>query len=437
VINVPYFFRETENKPLRRFSSSARAAFGHFDRSANGWATIVLAAIVLVGGASRADASVGFELARPLVLFVKAKTRRTVGQAEFWRGQALHWRKPKAAIARYSAAIAQTPAQSALHVAALWQRAATRHRLGRSLEPARDLQRILASSSQAARWLREPAIAYLAVLFADSNWNGKAQIPGISTPQKTGVEVVRRGDKKVFVIHQRSYVLPARDAIINMERFFKGRFQQAHVRAVYLQVARLFFETARYAGVPALSKRFEQHWPDDAEAPRLALLDIRALMRTRRFAAARAAQKQYVARFAPGSRWWHKNNSSKARRLARRIRQRVLQAAARPRQPSSTWSPILPSRLQRAMMRAKISLTKRCRCLGLKASFWKLAVRVSPPRRDTLGVAGRVSSLTSTNPPTVVPSKCRRCVTRQLVGLRVARQPSATWGRTIVHVFAL
>lgn len=355
-------------------------------------------------------------LARPAVFFVPARQQpgrsgaqapRPAGAAEFWRAEALQAKTPAAALPLYSTAIAKASATSAIHAAALWQRAITHDRLDHDRQAARDLRRLLRLRSRAARWLRPHAIALSGVVFGDATWAGKSAIPGISPPApKTGV--VRRGGKTIYVIDNGPYMLEAKDAIENLERFFRRQWREPHVQPVYQAVAQLFYDTTRYDGVEPLVRRMSRHWPHHANAPQLALLCIDAYERQRLFKRARRARADFPRRFGPGSNWWRANARDGAA-LARA--RKLLGWIARPKsRPTPHLVPSLePQKLLQMIGRRQPPPWQRCAQLAPGPGMQRIVVEVSPQSRIRAMHARPRLSHGST--------RYWRCVERQLVGL--------------------
>ncbi len=128
--------------------------------------------------------------------------------------------------------------------------------------------------------LRAEAIQYLAISFAEKDWNGD----GVEDPE-TGVD--------------------------RLERFYRGRESEPHVREVYAKLGDIYFDTTEFFRAIAVYKRALDKYPYHPENPKLQDKVVMAYERQRDFDNALKERERLARDYTKGSDWYKKNRDNK------------------------------------------------------------------------------------------------------------------------------
>jgi len=127
--------------------------------------------------------------------------------------------------------------------------------------------------------LRPEAIQYLAISFAEPDWNGDT--------------------------------LPDPDAgLPRAEAFYKGRENEPHVREVYQRLGDILFDSTKYNDAIAVYKRLLEKWPDNPDAPKVQDKIVRSYERDRNLVAAAKEREALGRNYSKGSAWWNANKDN-------------------------------------------------------------------------------------------------------------------------------
>lgn len=127
--------------------------------------------------------------------------------------------------------------------------------------------------------LRPEAIQYLAISFAEPDWDGDT----LPDPE-TGLQRARK--------------------------YYSGREQEPHVREVYQRLGDLYFDTTKYVEAIEVYKSVLQGWPHDPEAPQVQDKIVRAYERDRNMVAAAQEREALGRNYSKGSEWYEKNKDN-------------------------------------------------------------------------------------------------------------------------------
>jgi len=145
--------------------------------------------------------------------------------------------------------------------------------------------------------LRAEAIQYLAVCFAEDDWDADG-----APDTETGVE--------------------------RIEKFYQGR-PDAYVAEVYQRLGDAYFDGARYGEARAVYKLALSRWPLRVEGPEMMDRMITTLERERRFDDAIREREEFTRMFGAGSEWEkHNRNRPDAIARARMLDEQALIQAA-------------------------------------------------------------------------------------------------------------
>lgn len=124
--------------------------------------------------------------------------------------------------------------------------------------------------------LRSEAVQYLALSFAERDWNGDG-----------------RAD--------------AEFGIPRLEQFYQGRESEPHVREVLVRLGDIWFERTEYARAAEAYQKAIARAPLAPDSPKLQERVVAAYDRLRSFEQALRAREALARDYAPGSRWYEEN----------------------------------------------------------------------------------------------------------------------------------
>jgi len=127
--------------------------------------------------------------------------------------------------------------------------------------------------------LRPEAIQYLGVSFAEPDWNGDS----VPDPE-SGLE--------------------------RINKFYKGRDAELHVREVYQRLGDIFFDSTKYAEAIAVYKTLLQKWPYYVDAPKVQDKIVRSYERDRNMIAAAKEREALGRNYTKGTDWYAQNKDN-------------------------------------------------------------------------------------------------------------------------------
>lgn len=146
--------------------------------------------------------------------------------------------------------------------------------------------------------MRPESIQYLAVSFAEDDWDGDQKPDGIN-----GIE--------------------------RAEKFYTGREKEKHVYEVYRRLADIYFDTTKYDDAIRVYKLILERFPYRVDNPDVQDRIITALERQRNFEAAMEERGRFSTLFGQGSEWEKRNQDNpKALKKAREYDEQALIQAA-------------------------------------------------------------------------------------------------------------
>ncbi len=153
-------------------------------------------------------------------------------------------------------------------------------------------------TGKASSTMRPESIQYLAVSFAEEDWDGDQQPDGISGLQRA-------------------------------EKFYTGREKEKHVYEVYRRLADIYFDTTKYDQAVEVYQLILKRFPYRADNPDIQDRIITALERQRSFEKAMGERENFSKLFGKGSEWEKRNqNNPKALKKAREYDEQALIQAA-------------------------------------------------------------------------------------------------------------
>jgi tetratricopeptide (TPR) repeat protein len=326
------------------------------------------------------------------------------GELQIW-----HW--PARALEAYKRVLESAPATSNFHAVALYQAGIASYRLGRSSDAAHYLDQLLGSSSPVARLLWRPAVDYLGLVFGDYTWDGQDTIDGIATQRPPRVERVPAKKRKIWIIRDDDGLV-FQDAIANIDRFFKGRYEQRQVHEVYRAMAQVYYDSSRLNGCLALVRLADERWPGHPDAPRFHDLRIRALEDLRNSKEAAAARSEFLVRFGRGSIWAEKNRDQPF--ALEWVRKRALDLSQEPKAAPPPRLASLPSEnLAQAVAHLPAPPWLRC-ATECGQTAWPALVKVS--------LAVDPDGMLRDGDPARSKGGFEDCLLRQLRGIKVQRE---------------
>jgi hypothetical protein len=127
--------------------------------------------------------------------------------------------------------------------------------------------------------LRPEAIQYLAVSFAEPDWDGDT-VPD----NETGLQ--------------------------RAETFYRGREKEPHVKEVFQRLGDLYFDTTKYPEAIAVYKALLGKWPYFADAPKIQDRIVRAYERNRDVVMASKEREMLGRNYTKGSEWYRQNQDN-------------------------------------------------------------------------------------------------------------------------------
>lgn len=153
-------------------------------------------------------------------------------------------------------------------------------------------------TGKAGSEMRPESIQYLAISFAEEDWDGDTEPDPVSAMERAN-------------------------------KFYKDRTAEGHVYEVYRRLADILFDTTKYEESIAVYKYSMQQWPHRPENPEIQDRVIVALERLRRFDDAIKEREEFTRLFGKDTEWEKQNiNNPKALKKARELDEQALIQAA-------------------------------------------------------------------------------------------------------------
>ena len=127
--------------------------------------------------------------------------------------------------------------------------------------------------------LRPEAIQYLAVSFAEPDWDGDT-VPDV----ETGLQ--------------------------RAETFYRGRESEAHVKEVFQRLGDIYFDSTKYPEAIAVYKALLNKWPYYAEAPKIQERIVRAFERDLNVVMAAKEREMLGRNYVKGTEWYRQNQQN-------------------------------------------------------------------------------------------------------------------------------
>ena len=208
-----------------------------------------------------------------------AETWTRIGEHHFDRGEL------GPALASYTNVMAYP--ESPYFDKALYKLAWTQYRADRYAEAVKRFDElvVLADKRRGAgkegSTLRNEAVQYLALSFAERDWNGDGKDDPESGLQRA-------------------------------EQYYAGRFEEPHVREVIRRLGDLWFERTEFARAAEVWQAVIKRWPMAADNPKLQERVVAAYDRLRSFEQALRAREALAKDYLPGGPWYEKNRDNPA-----------------------------------------------------------------------------------------------------------------------------
>jgi tetratricopeptide (TPR) repeat protein len=135
-------------------------------------------------------------------------------------------------------------------------------------------------SGQEGSDLRTEAVQYLGISFAEKDWNGDS----VDDPEQ-GIE--------------------------RIEKFYRGRENEKHVREIYAKLGDIYFDETEYFRAIQVYKKTLEKWPFDVANPKLQDKVVMAFERMRDFDNALKEREQLAHNYIKGSEWYKHNRDNK------------------------------------------------------------------------------------------------------------------------------
>jgi len=209
------------------------------------------------------------------------------------------------AIAAYRHVISLGSKKNAYFDEALYKLAWTYYRADRFTEAINNFDKLVVYSDKEedrtgkiGSAMRPEAVQYLAISFAEDDWDGDT--------------------------------LPdAESGIQRIEKFYKNRTKEKHVYEVYKRLGEIYFDTNKYDEAVAVFKLMLARWPNRPGNPEIQDKVILALERQRKFDQAMDEREEFTRLFGRGTQWEKKNrDNTKALKKAREYDEQALIQAA-------------------------------------------------------------------------------------------------------------
>jgi cellulose synthase operon protein C len=190
------------------------------------------------------------------------------------------------AIAAYQMVLSFGVKDNAYFDEALYKQAWTYYRADRFIDAIKHFDELVVFSDQEFQKtgkygseMRPEAIQYLAISFAEEDWDGDTQ-----PDPETGLQRV--------------------------DKFYAGRDKEKHVYEVYRRLADIYFDTTKYSESVKVYKLMLQRWPYRSENPEIQDRVILALERERKFDDAIKEREEFTRLFGKGTEWEQRNRSN-------------------------------------------------------------------------------------------------------------------------------
>lgn len=129
--------------------------------------------------------------------------------------------------------------------------------------------------------LRAEAVQYLGISFAEKDWNGDS-----IDDEETGLQ--------------------------RIEKFYRGREQEPHVREIYAKLGDIYFDETEYFRAIEVYKRTLAKWPYHPDNPKLQDRIVMAFERQRDFGHALAEREALARNYVRGTEWYKHNRDNEA-----------------------------------------------------------------------------------------------------------------------------
>lgn len=137
-----------------------------------------------------------------------------------------------------------------------------------------------AESGQEGSDLRAEAVQYLGISFAEKDWNGDS----VDDPEQ-GIE--------------------------RIEKFYRGRENEPHVREIYAKLGDIYFDETEYFRAVQVYKKTLEKWPYDPSNPKIQDKIVMAFERQRDFDNALKEREALAHNYLKGSDWYKHNRDNK------------------------------------------------------------------------------------------------------------------------------
>ena len=209
------------------------------------------------------------------------------------------------AIAGYKKVLAIGPEKNSYYDEALYKLAWTYYRADKFIESIDHFDKLVvyadkerAKTGKAGSEMRPESIQYLAVSFAEDDWDGD---------QKPDAE----------------------SGLTRADKFYAGRDQEKHVYEVYRRLGDIYFTTTKFGEAVAVYKAILKRWPYRADNPDIQDRIVTAFERQQDADKAMSEREAFSSLFGKGSEWERRNkNDPRALKKARDYDEQMLIQAA-------------------------------------------------------------------------------------------------------------
>lgn len=209
------------------------------------------------------------------------------------------------AIAAYKKVLEMGPQENPYFDEALYKLAWTYYRADRFKEAIAQFDRLVVFADKEyertgkyGSEMRPESIQYLAISFAEEDWDGDTLPDGES-------------------------------GLSRIEAAYAARTQEKHVYDIYVQLAQIYFDTLKYDQAVEVYKLILKRWPYKSKNPELQDKIILALERQRKFDDAIREREEFTRLFGKGTEWERRNrNNPEALKKAREYDEQALIQAA-------------------------------------------------------------------------------------------------------------
>lgn len=146
--------------------------------------------------------------------------------------------------------------------------------------------------------LRTESVQYLGISFAEKDWNGDS-----IDDAETGLE--------------------------RIEKFYRGRENEPHVREIYAKLGDIYFDETEYFRAIEVYKRALQKWPYHPDNPKLQDRIVMSFERQRDFTHALSEREALARNYTKGTEWYkHNRDNEQAIQTAQDLAELALVSAA-------------------------------------------------------------------------------------------------------------